>query len=370
MRIGVLTFWWGKDNYGQILQCFALQRYLEIRGHEPFVVRYIPHRGVRGFLSKALRFLKNPISSKVWEKEILRADDRKFSDFLKSMCRLSKECYFSLDDLRRNPPDGDCFICGSDQVWNCGNDANGHVWFLDWVPKEKVRFSYAASIGRFRKNPEMHDFYKQMLNGFRGVGVREDDAKEMLNSLGGISAVRVCDPTLLLPADLYSELAGIKSDFAGEAFCYWLGRENPKDALPSDEIRPLLEIWKVRLKNVYAGCCFPIPQLGETISPTIPEWLAAIRDAKIFFTNSFHGTVFSLIFHTPFVVFPQLSGEGNDRFVSLLKVCGLENRIYDSKTNRVEKIIADEIDWREVDARFLEFSRSSKDFLEDCLSSR
>ena len=368
MKIGVLTFWWGKDNYGQLLQCFALQRYLELCGHNPFVVRYLPGKSFRSFLGGIIRALRHPFPSNAWVREIIRPQRRACPEFLRTHCRLSERTYSSLSELRKKTPEGDCFICGSDQVWNCGDDANGQVWFLDWVPKNKRKFSYAASIGRFRKKPGMLHFYKRMLESFQGIGVRENDAKELLNSIDGVSAERVCDPTLLLPVAVYSELAGGKSEFSGQAFCYWLGRMNPNDVLPTDEIAPLLKSWNIRLKNVYAGCRFPIPNLGSTVSLTIPEWLAAIRDAKIFFTNSFHGTVFSLIFHTPFVVFPQLSGEGNDRFISLLKTCGLENRIHDSKTNRVEEIVKREIDWDDVDARFSEFAKTSKEFLSNCLS--
>lgn len=372
MKIGVVTFWWGNDNYGQIAQCFALQQVLKSLGHEPFIVRCRPQASWKSKIARLLRVVKSPKSyfrQKKWER-IVRPRNRKFREFLEEHCEFSVQNFCSFSELKENCPEADCFIAGSDQVWNCNPDNNGRIWFLDFVPEGRRKIAYAASFGKIRTTSIFKKFCREKLLSFSFIGVREKEGENFLGSLG-ISSTCVLDPTLLLTREDYEKYAGLR-DSAPEkpfAFCYWLGRHDPKDVLPCGEVAEILSKNAWDLKSVVAGVPFPVFGLGTPDSLMLPQWISAIRDAEVVFTNSFHGMVFCLIFNRPMVVFPALSGIGNGRLHSLLSLCGLEDRIYVPKTNTVESILAREINWKRVNDN-LEIERfRSSTFLASALKS-
>lgn len=372
MKIGVVTFWWGDDNYGQIAQCFALQTILKQMGHESFILRFTPQKTWRTRiinLMRSLRAFRRKKERVQWIRVNVRPELRDFRQFLEAHCQFSRS-YDSFKELKKGPPEADCFICGSDQVWNCNPDENGRVWFLEFAPSSVKKVAYAASFGRIRSGKAYYDFVRKNLNTFHAIGVREEEGCRFLSTLH-IDSSCVADPTLLLGREYYDSL--IQNINANpnnkKAFCYWLGRHDPADVLPIHEVSPILDKNQCELDVVVAGVPFPIPKIGTLTSKTLPEWMAAIRNAKVFFTNSFHGVVFAIIFHSPFVVFPQLNGVGNGRFKSLLSICGLENRIFIKGGRSVSEIVEDSIDWESVDERLDAFLEESKTYLFESLDS-
>lgn len=365
MRIGVVTFWWGQDNYGQIAQCYALQSVLRRMGHEPFIVRCRPQSTLKSRLAQFFRMLQSPHARerrKSWN-AVVRPGTRRFREFLEERCVFSAEAFDSFAALKENCPEADAFIVGSDQVWNCNADANGRIWFLDFVPAGSKKIAYAASFGKIRAYAAFKAFCREKLESFDAVGVREQEGADFLKSLG-VEATLVADPTLLLSRGAYDALAGTpSSENESFAFCYWLGRHDPEDVLPVAEVAEFLSGRGLPLKSVVGGVPFPTEGLGEIGSPTFPQWLASIRDAEVVFTNSFHGTVFCLIFRKPMVVFPSRSGIGNGRLRSLLSLCGLESRIYARGENPVERILSQKINWENVGERLREHVRLSEEFL-------
>ena len=369
MKIGVVTFWWGNDNYGQIAQCFALQTVLKELGHEPFVVRCHWKDSWKGKVMRIVRFFKPSVRErrKNWN-TFVKPELRRFRNFLETHCTLGEDEFHAFETLKRKCPEADCFIVGSDQVWNCNPDANGRVWFLDFVPADKKKVAYAASFGKLRTSSAFKAFCREKLAAFDAVGVREKEGEEFLKALG-VSSKCVADPTLLLSRETYETIAGAqKFSPIPYVFCYWLGRHNPNDVLPAGEVSDFLVKENLPLKSVVAGVPFPASGLGEIESLTLPQWFAAIRDAEVVFTNSFHGTVFCLIFRKPVVVFPALTESGNGRLRSLLSLCGLENRIYDREKNSVEKILSQPVDWSAVENRLTAHCRESENFLKQALA--
>ena len=128
MRIGILTFWWAYDNYGQILQCYALQRFLEKRGHEPFLIRYeykteiqnppVYHKFLKLFNVKKLVSYLRTLNMKRKIQNEMSFHNRHFDDFRKKYIKFGNKLYLSYKELVENPPEADCYIVGSDQVWN------------------------------------------------------------------------------------------------------------------------------------------------------------------------------------------------------------------------------------------------------------
>lgn len=365
MKVGVVTFWWGQDNYGQIAQCYALQSVLRRMGHEPFIVRCRPQSTLKNRLAQFVCMLKSPSARerrKNWN-AIVRPGARRFREFLEERCVFSAETFDSFSALKKNCPEADAFIVGSDQVWNCNADVNGRIWFLDFVPAESKKIAYAASFGKIRAYAAFKAFCREKLASFDTIGVREQEGADFLKSLG-VEAALVADPTLLLSRSAYDALAETpSSENESFAFCYWLGRHDPEDVLPAAEVAEFLSGRGLPLKSVVGGVPFPTEGLGEIGSPTFPQWIASIRDAEVVFTNSFHGTVFCLIFRKPMVAFPSRSGIGNGRLRSLLSLCGLESRIYAHGENPVERILSQKINWENVGERLREHVRLSEEFL-------
>ena len=128
MKIGILTYWWASDNYGQLLQCYALQRYLRDLGHEAFIIRYnYNNEGIRikvPVWKRALKALNPVIFYKYFERKILRKrileinKVREFDVFRSKYISLSNDFYAKYENLSANPPEADVYIVGSDQVWN------------------------------------------------------------------------------------------------------------------------------------------------------------------------------------------------------------------------------------------------------------
>uniref|UniRef100_UPI0026114D82 polysaccharide pyruvyl transferase family protein n=1 Tax=uncultured Treponema sp. TaxID=162155 RepID=UPI0026114D82 len=128
LKVGILTFWWSNDNYGQLLQCYALQKYLRDAGHDAFLIRYnsqndFTRSPVFIRLLKALnpillfKYLNYRVNSR---KSIVEAKlhDRHFEDFRNKYIVQSEKIYSSYSELKENPPEADVYIAGSDQVWN------------------------------------------------------------------------------------------------------------------------------------------------------------------------------------------------------------------------------------------------------------
>lgn len=129
MRIGIITYWSSSDNYGQQLQCFALQKYLKGLGHDAYLIKYMPTSKVP-LWRRIARFLKyhllTPSGQKekdkalamVSQKNELNNVKRDFIGFRAKYIVSTDIVYHSIKELRENPPTADVYICGSDQVWN------------------------------------------------------------------------------------------------------------------------------------------------------------------------------------------------------------------------------------------------------------
>ena len=350
MKIGIMTFHWA-TNHGALLQSFALQHFLskELPSSEVLIIDYYPQKYVptikRSFYTKhisvIIRNLKN------YKKE------KKLSPFRNSLVKTQR--YFSISQLLESPPDVDLLIAGSDQIWNEFFTMNGDggktaAYYLNFKPEAK-RISYAASFGLVELKKDMSDFIKPYLEKFNAISVRENTGKDILERIG-INSQLVCDPTFLLKNKDYEALCNMKfNDSKFIAKCVL--RADSKN-MQNIVKRIKTKYWKTKVLDI-SGV-------------SMENWLAGIRNAEFVITNSYHCAVFSLIFHTPFAVVLEnnvLAGM-NDRFFTLLKLIGLENRIITDEAN-VNTIINSKIDWETVDKILINFSKKSKDFLiENC----
>lgn len=338
MRIGIVTFWKSEDNYGQILQAFALYKYLESKGHNCFIVKYNKVNNF-SFISKiftAIQLLKNPqkiIKLKTNKSRRIASSvirNRQFNVFREKWLNFSKEC--SHKELQQESLTADAFVCGSDQIWG-GMDS---MMYLSFAPKYCKKIAFAPSFGGFV--PNLYSSYKirRYLKSFDFVSCREKSGVELCKSLGRKDAVIFPDPTLMHQSDFYNNIVADKQMRSPYVFVYLLGNQMDFDiSLISDfaDENGLKILFVTGQNGVFSEM--------ETAPATIEEWLSGIKNAEYVITNSFHGTVFSLIFHKKFMTIP-LTGmytRMNVRIYELMDKYGLNDRIYQGNIDNLKRDI-------------------------------
>lgn len=339
MKIGIITFWWSNDNYGQLLQCYALQQYLREQGHEPFLIRYdsrsdflplpVWRKVIKAFnpikLSRFIRYKFIKKFQKIQFNSEEQNKQRQFDSFRKKYIRQSEQIYLSYSELKENPPKADCYIVGSDQVWNfwglklsqCKNQV--HAYFLDFGKESTKRFSYSASWGKTEISDEYKNEIQPLLSKFNYISVRERTGVSLCQACGAKKVELRCDPTLLLKADHYRQLYLTEKnpDFPERyILVYRLG--NPCD-FPMKKISNWANSKSLEVIYVTAN---GLSDTYKKIYPTIQQWLSLIDNAEYVITNSFHCCVFSLIFRRKFAVIPlKSSAKGmNSRIETLFEL--------------------------------------------------
>lgn len=371
MKIGIITFWSSKDNYGQLLQLFALQLFLKELGHEPFLIRY-------GFwkdnsTSKLFKeyFLlpwriPRAIKNKITERKVQKSNivhERKFADFLSENILYTEQIY-SAKELIQNPPVADCYITGSDQVWGTLNP--NPIFFLQFGSKETKRISFAASFGD--GNHFLKDMYidkiTPYLKTFDMVTVREYKALEICKKAGINGCALIPDPTLLIDMSNYNRLLSSNPDTDKYCLVYML-EEEQKTKIGMDDIAAFVK--SRGIKMIYIASQGRFDQYIKQY-PTIPQFLSYIKNADFVITNSFHGTVFSIMYHRKFAVIPKKNGN-NTRVTTLLSQYGLQKHIA-KEFSSIKNAYNDTVNWNLVDNINLKKKKDTMDLWEKVVGKK
>lgn len=293
-------------NYGNRLQNFALQEHLKKQGicvrtsfgHKKSLV---PLRKLRDLLLHLHRRT---------DKDLFLFFDTKIN-----WKPLSQDPYAHDDSI-------DFYIAGSDQIWNPHFSSCRDDKFLTFVPPHK-RIAYAASMGIDELPEEFRDSFRQRLSGFRRISVREQSAQKIIADLCDLDVPVLPDPTLLLDAREWDEATntGVLKIKEPYILKYFLGIRNPDyEAFIADYAQK-------------QGCrIIDITRHGECGIPGIgpDEFVQLFKNCQAAFVDSFHGTVFSIIFRRRFLSFarPSQTGFGNmnSRFETLLGALDLWDR--------------------------------------------
>lgn len=384
MKIGILTYWSSSDNYGQVLQCYALQRYLINQGHDAFLIKYNPSNETIPIWRKLINNLS--FQKIVYKFSSQRRKDkqnfileqhlrdfnrklnvkRQFDEFRHEYIHSTDIVYSSIDELRNSPPEADAYICGSDQVWN--NSLllrNAAAWFLSFGKENVKRFSYAASIGRYLQKKEMPTFRKYLAK-FDAISVREDSARELCVQAGFPQTQVTLDPTLMLPIENFRRLEHCNGFQEHYMFLYVLN-VSTQEEIYWKEIQAYLQTTNLALKIVCSSGYMQARELLEShhnIQATIPEWLGYIDDAQCVMTTSFHGVVFCIKMHKPFlaIMLTNKYAKGNDRIISLLNQLDLSSRIYNPNKS-IDVQMTPVIDWDKVEQKIFALQKVSREFL-------
>lgn len=325
MRVGLLTLDARNNNYGGLLQEYALFRELVNLGYQVEVIDYDTSSEPNTFSYKRdLRFLtvdkmikkiqKRVLKRKVVESTIPNKLSRDlFSKFRDQYITFSEKCtYVDLNELN-NRYDG--FVCGSDQIWN--PSYNIPSFFLNFVIGNN-KVIYGASLGVSTISPMERKVYKGLLQDLKSISVREKEAREIIASLTDKKVEIVLDPTMILDRGDWMQF--VREDKTREPyiFCYLLGIDSVKaEATKEFAKKTGCQIVSVPFEN----CIFSedyFPTFDQGMGPI--EFLNLIYNAQFVLTDSFHASVFSIIFDKDFRVFSRVVGKVNmnDRLYTLL----------------------------------------------------
>lgn len=364
MKIGIITFEFN-FNYGAILQATALSDFLKLNGHEVKIVNrswgnFATITGGGGNLLN-IKYLLSRIIGRYYSTASLL-------NFKSKHWRLTSPIK-NENDYDRAYSEFDVLITGSDQIWNsaCIPTMGLHYFGINADTSKQRLIAYAPSFGknRFEASTDDIETLKNHLKQFIAISVRESDGINLLkNRFDYHDAVRVLDPTMLMSKDYYLKLAGIKKLKTKKTLAYYI-----LDITP-DKMRFIKETaLRHHLKpvNMYLPENNGIPLIGKLKShkyPSVENWIKNIAESEMVITDSFHGTVFSIIFNRDFFTFGN-EARGNSRFDNLLSLFGLNERLIEaaddnSNTNK-------HIDYKPVNAILEKYRQKSQSFLLDAL---
>ncbi|MBA2862302.1 polysaccharide pyruvyl transferase family protein [Methanococcus maripaludis] len=375
------------NNYGAVLQAYALQETIKKLNYNTEIIDFNPKASKNeilkkicqrinegNFLNMVLRISSKNISSKLHKKqEILR--NKKFETFRSEQLYLSKKTYNNEEELINNYETSDYYIVGSDQVWNpIAGIEKIKVYLFSFVTNSK-KISYAASVSK--KIPENYKkTYSDLLKDFDYISVREMDGKEQIKQLTDKNIEIVLDPTLLLSKNEWNRISKEPKNIPTYKyiFVYDLYRSNEiLSGLCKFAKKRGLKIINYTPNNIYKKIKYT--HVSDSFYEYGPsEFLWYLKNSEYVVTSSFHGTVFSLLFEKEFyAVTPDTGYKGgnafNSRLTDLLDTLGLKNRILDdpSKLNIVN--FEKGIDWGKIDEKLNVEKEKSLNFLKNTLNS-
>lgn len=331
MKIGILTFQ-RAYNYGAVLQAYALQRAISKLGADSEIIDYInssTQEKIKLFRYNSKYSLKNNILK--FFKDFYRVGkQRKFNYFLKTYTVLSFKPFYTFDEMVELDKQDvyDSYIVGSDQVWNIGNNGGDKTFLLAFVKNNKKRNSYAASFGSCKLNKEQTELYAKELSHFNIITVREENALDSFPFLIENDAHVVLDPTLLLDKEDYLKIISKRLVKRRYAFLYTVPKADRLRSFAKEYCKKNGLIL-IDIKKSYKAFVESAPE----------DFLSFIANAEMVFTNSFHGTAFSIIMERQFITEVNSPKTKNVRSYDLLKLLGLLNRdMNDDFFNAEQKI--------------------------------
>lgn len=323
MKIGILTYH-AAHNYGALLQCFALKKYLISLGHDVHVIDYKPSYldysifKLDRWVSKSFFKTIDKLSFQLltFKKQVSRS--RNFNHFINQFI---EPVYL---DLNNQNHDFDYFIFGSDQIWRKNQGKFDSVFFGQFPAAKSTKLvSYAASMSLASLNDTDKELVRQYLKDFHSINVRESSLQDLLKEVTDSKVNLTVDPTLLLNQEEWNAITASKLIDEKYILLYEV-IENPLTNKIAQEYADRFG-WKImRIASKIKKDTQEI--VLETAS--VEEFLALIKYAELVITTSFHGTIFSIIFEKALICIRQNS-DADLRVASLLSEMRLSERFVD-----------------------------------------
>lgn len=364
MKIGILTFH-DAHNYGAVLQAYALKKYLMNMGYDSVVINY-HHKDIPDGFPKKRKIIKGDSLKEIYahfkkmryshKSHILRWN--KFNKFIKDLtnnCNYVYDCEEKLSKIE----DIDVWICGSDQIWNPDITRGlNKGFFLHFETKAK-KISYATSMGIEKLEEKYEEDFKKYINAIDHISVREDQLKNYTTKFTKKEVQKVLDPTLLINEEEYKDLI-VPVKKKNYLLIYALGPDERLTKLANKIAKQknlkIIELNDLHKKNY----------MFEQVSDAGPEeFVSLIKNANYIVTNSYHGTIFSMIFNKEFYVITR--NNRNSRMETLLKTAEISERLLEGNVDvDLDKLI----DYEKVKEKLKVEIDKSKKFLEESLKTQ
>lgn len=350
--VGIVGLWFG-ENYGSMATYYALHHTLNEMGLSVLMIE------------NCLRGEGEDILKKTHPRRMVQ-----------HLYDISAK--YSFENLKNLNQHCDTFIVGSDQLWNVGlSRAYKQIYFLDFVDDYRKKISVATSFGKeYGGTAEEKLISSHNLQRFDAVSVRDTLSKTICKEFG-VEATEICDPTLLCDSEIYDVIGNTAQidenepyilayildphEKIGEFLHQMAVETNCKVKVILDLYQPL---WNERKERLNVECYEDIEVKSEV---DLSEWFYYYKHASAVITDSFHGTIFSVIYQKPFIT-KSNSQRGAQRFVSLLTPLGLENRLFDefSKIENPTELLGD-LDYTIAYENLTKIRKHALDWLKNAL---
>ncbi|MDV7785566.1 polysaccharide pyruvyl transferase family protein [Enterococcus gallinarum] len=361
MKIGILTFQ-NAINYGAILQAYALQKKISTLD-EDYTVEIIDYKQRQLEKQYSPFFIEKDsnIKNKIRFLLYFVVKYKKFSKFNKF---ISQNLNFSKKIKTGKDIDHyDVIFVGSDQVWNLEITDNDTTFLLDFVKKNSntKKVSYAASVGKNHLLEAEVGHFKKWLPTFNGISVREENAIEIVSPYTSLPIYEVLDPTLLLEKKQWLKLVNNENKEGDYILVYCLESNTEMDKIIDFMSKKMnLKVLEIMPRgNSLLNRIYPKNIYGPQ------DFLRLFYNAKYIITNSFHGTVFSIIFEKKFITVPHKTR--GSRMKNLLTKTGLTSRLVSTfNENEIESLL-DEPNFIDCNKYLNEKRNFSEKFIKDNL---
>lgn len=361
MKVGILTYH-HVFSQGAHLQAFALQEILKSMRHEVSIIDYRGNAYSPMSVIDVFKSLNPYVLASHYNRYV---GLKKFGEFESNFNHT--RTYIDGEALKENSPQLDAIVVGSDQVWQLRTFKDGSrydkTYFLDFATDGIRKIAYAPSFGH-ALNEERIAEVLPLIKKFDFLSVREDCAAKRLSELINRTVENVCDPTLLFGREGFGKNIPTERISNGCVFVFEVMWNYERELFIINRLREKfgkVEIESRPLRAIRSG-------FNVIDSPF--DWVRRIRDAQFVLTDSFHGTVFSILYHKPFIFLPWSNAAQNLRVKSLLSRCGLLEFVFkdsesvDDQVNRAQAYD----NWTSVDREICAWRESSRLFLEKALS--
>lgn len=368
MRLAGLTWW--RNNYGSILQAYALQN--ELNSYPEIDYQIINQFGkkitsVDNLCNKLKTVGINKTCQRIFWKFVvpkLRKRNSKFQRFVDERLFLSERQY-NEDTISEANSIYDGFVCGSDQIWNPTLTKLSSMYWLNFADGDKKKIAYAPSIGVDSLSINDGIIIRKNLEDFTAISCRENTGTKLINSvLGENRCQTVLDPTMVVNIQVWDSICAENRIKEPYVFVYLLRGSKQQRRLIEQFAQeknlkvvtmPFLETEHIVLYDFKFGDI-------KFWDASPEEFIGVIKNAEYVFTDSFHSMVFSCLYHVPFMIFPKQGKAQMSRIQGLMCLLEIEPRIVGTYTD-MNNLYLKRIDWNKSDKIISREKAKSKEYL-------
>ena len=352
MRVGILTFP-KSPSHGCSLQMFALYKTLQSMGVEAEIISYSPPHLIHNKVKKE-RSVKKRISALAY-KLLVKSAEPSFAKFESQLTSYPSRVATTSDELKEIAQRYDRIVVGSDQVWNPAITDGDLNYYLEFSSLYERNASYAPSFG-IDEVVDKKESITALLKNIKYLSVREEQGRKIVEDLTGRRVPIVLDPTMLLPIEEWKKQEIIGHKFNKPYVLYYTIKNSTKLRKYAEKFAEsngcILVTVGGRIKDKFDSKKHPAFGVGPG------ELLSLINNAAYVITNSFHGTVFSVLYNKKFKV--EYSSDTNSRLINLVKILGLENCVADVEDTSYK---VPELDYNSVGEKLKKEREESLNFL-------